>query len=325
MGRRWRCGAGCVGCGCGKIRCRKIVSDFEDQELRCSIDERLVGHDGGQSCEVEAGSVVIFTDPEGVRESILKGARGGQVQAWSAGVGRLEDDGEAGCSAAVGVDDRAACNRCVGWQSEGERRAVSTHGWGDEIPEFHGFVVIGAGPAACYLSRVGCCLCWLVALEEDVAGEEVVLGAPGLKSFGGECGVVGGVELPLAPQDQRQFDEGGRKLRRLRVDGFESMPGLLKLLRSLLFERRARHEESEGGPVQGGIGRDCFLPFHSGDVILAGTPGEKSELFMGAGEAGVGCFRCFKQRRAGSIIVGTDIEGAEIVVCLRGSKDPGGK
>ncbi len=39
MGRRWRCGVGCLGCGCrcGKIQCWKIVSDFEDQELRESI------------------------------------------------------------------------------------------------------------------------------------------------------------------------------------------------------------------------------------------------------------------------------------------------
>lgn len=86
------------------------------------------------------------------------------------------------------------------------------------------------------------------------------------------------------------------------------MLGLLELLRSLLFERRAGHEESEGGPVGGRIGGDGFLPFLLRLAIVAGTPGEKPELFVGAGEVGVGCFGGLEQRPGCGAIVSAQID-----------------
>ena len=148
-----------------------------------------------------------------------------------------------------------------------------------------------------------------MTLEEDIAGEEVILGAPGLEFFGGERGFVGGGEVSLAPLNQGELDERGCEPGGLGADGFEGMLGLRKLLRGLLLEGSSGHEESEGGAVGGGgIGSDGLLPFGAGFVIVAGAPGEEAELFMGAGEAGVGCYRSVEAGLGGDDVVGTYIE-----------------
>jgi hypothetical protein len=203
--RRRRCGVGWLGCRCGEIRWGEIVADFEDEEPGESIGGGLVGHQGGQTGEVVAGSVVVLADPEGVCESGLKGACGDEVQGWGSGAGGLQDDGEAGF-AAVGAEDGAARDRCIGGQRECEGRTVSAIGGGDLIPEIYCLIVIGAGPVVGYLSRIFCGEGGLMTLEEDASGEEVILGAPGLEFFGGEGSFVGGVELVLAPLNQRQLD-----------------------------------------------------------------------------------------------------------------------
>ena len=58
----------------------EVVVDFEDEELCETIGGGLVGDQGGEAGEVEAGSVVVLADPEGVCESGFKGACGEQVQ-----------------------------------------------------------------------------------------------------------------------------------------------------------------------------------------------------------------------------------------------------
>ena len=124
---------------------------------------------------------MVFAYPEGVCESGLEGACGDKVQRLGAGVGWLEYDGEAGGSVAVGAEDGAARNGCIGGQREGEGRAIATHGGGHLVPEVHGLIVIGAGPAVGYLSGVVGGEGWLMPLEEEMSGEEVILGAPGLE------------------------------------------------------------------------------------------------------------------------------------------------
>ena len=200
-----RCGVGWLGCECG-IRWGKVVVDFEDQELCETVGGGFVGDQGGQAGEVEAGRVVVLADPEGVCESGFKGACGEQVQGRGAGVGWLEDDGEAGRLAAIGAEDRTARDGCIDGQREGEGRAVSAIGEGHLVPEVHGLIVIGAGPAVGHLSGVMGGEGGLMPLEEEVSGEEVILGAPGLEFFGGERGLVGGVHLSLSPLNQGQFD-----------------------------------------------------------------------------------------------------------------------
>jgi len=296
-------GGGWLGSGYGGSRGGEVIADFEDQELCGAVGGGLVRHESGETGEVVAGRVVIFADPEGVGESGLEGACGHQVQRWGVGVGGLEYDGEAGF-AASGAEDGAARHGGVGGKREGEGRAVTAIGDGHLIPEVDCFVVIRARPAVGNLSREVCRDCRLIALEEDVCGEEVILGAPGLEFFGGERSLVGVDEMPQAPLNQGELDEGGSKLGGLSVDGFESVPGLLELLGSLLLEGSAGHEESEGGAVGSGICGDGFLPLLAGFAIVAGAPSEEAELFMGAGEVGVGGFGGLELSAGGGNIVG---------------------
>ena len=174
---------------------------------------------------------------------------------------------------AGGGEDGSARDGGIGWQRESERRAVYARGGGDEIPDVYGFVVVGARPAVGYLAGIGCGHCGLTALKEDARGEEVIFGSPGLEFFGFEGRLIGRVELALAPLNERELDDCGSKPGRGGMDGFEGMPGLIKLLRGLLLEGRvAGHEESEGGSVRGRIRGDGLLPFGFGIVIVPFAP-----------------------------------------------------